>query len=209
MRAAVELRAAKADASVPSPQFVSDLHDRLRRDLQQSDDLQPPTGDERQALRPRRVSRRLVLEGVGMAAAAGVAVAIDRTVSTSHNQTEPPSAQQRLVPDTGAWQPIGLTASLAQGTVNRFDTAGAVGFVSNDRGTLLAVSGICSHQGCLLQLNQAAQRLDCPCHRAAFALSGRVLFSQLPTPPGPLPRLEVRDHDGRVEVYLPQPAASV
>jgi cytochrome b6-f complex iron-sulfur subunit len=140
-----------------------------------------------------------------VAAAAGVAVAIDRTAFAPSHQPGAPSAQQQLVPDTGTWQPVGPRASVAQGVVTRFDTAGAVGFVAEENGTLQAVSGVCSHQGCLLQLNQAAQRLDCPCHRAAFAFSGRVLFSQLPTPPGPLPRLEVRDHNGQVEVYLPRP----
>jgi Rieske Fe-S protein len=151
------------------------------------------------------VSRRWLLEGAGVAAAAGVAVAIDRTAFAPDQHTGSPSAQQQLVPNTGTWQTVAARSALAQGTISRFDTAGAVGFVTEDSGALLAVSGICTHQGCLLQLNQAAGRLDCPCHRAAFAFSGRLLFSQLPTPPGPLPRLEVRDHNGQVEVYLPRP----
>jgi cytochrome b6-f complex iron-sulfur subunit len=214
MRAAIELRASQGDAAAPSPQFVNDLHDRLRRDLQQQQpsEHQPsenhgsePGPSEHPLFERARVSRRWLLEGAGVAAAAGVAVAIDRTAFAPSHQTGLPSAQQQLVPDAGTWQPVGPRASVAQGAVTRFDTAGAVGFVTEERGTLLAVSGICSHQGCLLQLNQPAQRLDCPCHRAAFSLSGRVLFSQLPTPPGPLPRLEVRDHNGQVEVYLPRP----
>ena len=199
MRAAIELRAGLGNASGPSAQFVDDLHARLRLDAQQ----QPSVNVESA---PSRVSRRWLLEGAGIAATAAAAIAIDRTAFAPGHQTEAPSAQQPLVPESGAWQPVGTRPALAQGTVARFDTAGVVGFVAEDRGTLLAVSGICSHQGCLLKLNEAARRLDCPCHRAAFNLSGQVLFSQLPTPPGPLPRLEVRDQNGQVEVYLPQPA---
>jgi cytochrome b6-f complex iron-sulfur subunit len=87
--------------------------------------------------------------------------------------------------------------------VTRFSTPGAVGFIATENGALEAVSGVCSHQGCLLKFNEAARRLDCPCHRAAFSLTGEVLFSQLPTPPPPLPRLALRDEGGHVQVYVP------
>jgi Rieske Fe-S protein len=92
---------------------------------------------------------------------------------------------------------------LGEGVLTRFDTPAAVGFVTNDAGTLRAVSGVCTHQGCLLQPNQAAGRLDCPCHAAAFSASGELLFAQLPTRPGPLPRLQVRQQNGLVQVLLP------
>jgi Rieske Fe-S protein len=57
-----------------------------------------------------------------------------------------------------------------------------------------------------LQLNQPAGRLDCPCHRTAFGVDGRVMFSQLETPPPTLPRIQVRGRNGQVEAFLPQEA---
>ena len=40
--------------------------------------------------------------------------------------------------------------------------------------------------------------------RSAFSLTGEVLFSQLATPPPPLPRVALRDEDGTVQVYVPK-----
>lgn len=195
MRVAVELRAARAEEATPSPQFVSDLHHRLSQELdeQKVDALAP------------RVNRRVLLQGAGVAAsAAGVAVAIDRTVFVT-SQPASQSAQQHLSPDGGTWHTVATLASLTEGAPTRFETASAVGFVTNDGGSLLAVSGVCTHQGCLLQANTAASRLDCPCHRTAFSVAGALLFAELPIPPAPLPRLQVRNQGGQVQVFLPPP----
>jgi nitrite reductase/ring-hydroxylating ferredoxin subunit len=198
MRVAIDLRATKAEEATPDPQFVSDLHDRLSHEL-----------DHRPAEQPvplSRVSRRRLLEGAGVAAAAaGVALAIDRTAFTPSGQPAPQTAQGQLAPNGGTWHTVASTTALGEGVLTRFDTPAAIGFVTNDGGTLRAVSGVCTHQGCLLQPNQSADRLECPCHRAAFSSSGQLLFAQLPTPPGPLPRLQVRQQNGQVQVLLPPP----
>lgn len=196
MRAAINLRAQHAEAASPRPEFVNDLHDQLRRDLNAQSDLD-------RGPRPARVSRRWVLEGAAVAAAAAVGVVTDReALAPNYHST---ASSTSLVPTTGEWQPVASRAVLAGGATTRFDGPGAVGFISEQQGTLLAVSGVCTHQGCLLQLDPTARQLDCPCHRTAFALSGDVLFSQLSTRPAPLPRLAVRDRNGQVEVFVPRP----
>lgn len=195
MRASVALRAARVEASTPSARFVDELHDQLRQQLE----------DDRPAAISRRVwQRRWVLEGAIAASAAAVAVTVDRTAFPSSGG-QPRSAQPQLTPDKGTWHTVGEHSALVGETVTRFSTPGAVGFVATDHGVLEAVSGVCSHQGCLLEFNEAARRLDCPCHRAAFSLTGKVLFSQLPTPPPPLPRLALRERSGQVQVYVPPP----
>ena len=194
MRLAIELRAARAEETGPSPEFVSDLRDRLSAELDETPVEVPAP----------RVSRRRLLEGAGVAAAAaGVAVAIDRTAFSPSGQPAQQTAQSEMSPSGGTWHTVASSAALANGVLTRFDTPGAVGFVTNDGGTLRAVSGVCTHQGCLLQANQSAGRLDCPCHRTAFSPSGEVVFAQLPSPPGPLPRLQVREQGGQVQVLLP------
>jgi nitrite reductase/ring-hydroxylating ferredoxin subunit len=194
MRAAIALRGARVEDGAPSAQFVDELHDRLRQQL----------GDPRPVEVPRVWQRRWVLEGAIAASAAAVAVTVDRTVFPS-NGPQPQTAEHQLAPDTGTWHTVAPRASLAGATVTRFSTPGAVGFVAAENGTLEAVSGVCSHQGCLPEFNESARRLDCPCHRAAFSLTGTVLFSELPVPPPPLPRLAVREQAGQVQVYLPPP----
>lgn len=196
MRAAIELRASQPEEARPRPEFVADLRRQLHRDL--SDDTTP--GDQ---LASRRVSRRRLLEGVGIAAAAVTAgVILDREVlDTGHTTT--PNAEHQLVPDKGTWQPVAATTDLTNGQVAPFKTSSTVGFVVNDAGTVRAVSGVCTHQGCLLRQNPTAARLECPCHRASFALDGKVISHELRQPPPPLPRLSVRERDGQVEVYTP------
>ena len=194
MRAAIELRSARIEEMTPSSRFIDELHDQLRRQLE----------DDQPDAVPRAWRRRWVLEGAVAASAAGVAVAIDRTVFGSSGP-QPVSAQRQLAPDAGTWHVVAERAALTGGAVTRFSTAGTVGFVANQDGVLAAVSGVCSHQGCLLKFNESAGRLDCPCHRAAFSLSGEVLFSELPTPPPPLPRLAIRDEGGHVQVFVPPP----
>jgi nitrite reductase/ring-hydroxylating ferredoxin subunit len=196
MRAAIELLASRADEARPRPEFVSDLRRELGREL--SEDTTP--GDQ---LANRRVSRRRILEGVGIAAAAVTAgVILDREVlETGHTGTS--SAERQLVPDKGTWQPVAASADLTNGQVAPFKTGSTVGFVVNNGGTVQAVSGVCTHQGCLLQQNPTAGRLECPCHRASFALDGEVITHELSQTPPPLPHLSVRERDGQVEVYTP------
>jgi Rieske Fe-S protein len=193
LRAAIELRAAQPAADLPRPEFV----DGLRRRLGELEGEGPP----------RRVGRRafLTVAGAGAGAvAAGVAGAVvDRSL------LQPPShgsaAQGTLDPAAGAWVRVAGVDDVTGRTVS-FTTPNVVGFVTERAGALVAVSGACSHQGCLLKLNQAAERLDCPCHRTAFSAEGRLLFHQLDTAPPPLARLQVRRNGDAVEVLLPQQA---
>jgi cytochrome b6-f complex iron-sulfur subunit len=71
--------------------------------------------------------------------------------------------------------------------------------------TLRAVSGICTHQGCRLAFAARSARLVCPCHGATFALDGTVLTHKLPVPLEALPRIEVREVSGAVQVFAPHP----
>jgi nitrite reductase/ring-hydroxylating ferredoxin subunit len=195
MRAAIELRAGQPGASLPRPEFVAELHRQLSADL-----VDPAA--EPAATAPTHVSRRGLLAGAAAAAAAAVAGAfIDHELVGSPGPT--PAAGRDLVPDQATWRPVAASSDVANGQVVRFMTKQAVGFVSTTGDQLRAVSGACTHQGCLLALNQVAGKLDCPCHRASFALSGDVLNHELPIALAPLPRLQVRDRNGHVEVLLP------
>jgi nitrite reductase/ring-hydroxylating ferredoxin subunit len=198
MGAAIELRASQAEEASPRPEFVADLHHQLARHL----GAETAPGDQ---LSIRRVSRRRLLEGVGIAAAAVTAgVILDREVLDTGGPTTS-NTQQPLVPDHGTWQPVVATSDLGNGQVAPFQTASTVGFVVNKGGTVQAVSGICTHQGCLLRQNPTAARLECPCHRASFSLDGKLISHELSQPPPPLPQLSVRERDGQVEVYTPPP----
>jgi cytochrome b6-f complex iron-sulfur subunit len=193
LRAAIALGAARPGADTPSPEFVAGLGRQLR-------------GGVAPVAAPRTVSRRHVMvAGAVAAGVAGVGVAgavVDRTL-LSPSGGPGPAAGGELTPDSGAWVRVGAEADVATGAVHRFATATVVGFVSEREGTLTAVSGVCTHLGCLLQPNEPAGRLDCPCHRTSFGSDGRLLSSQLRVEPADLPRIEVRRRGGNIEARLP------
>ena len=201
MRAAIELNNAQPGAALPRAEFVRDLHRRLADQLNESD----ATED----LAAARLSRRRVIGGIGVAAAAAAAAAaggvvVDRELLNSGSSPSVPKAQE-LVPDDGTWKPVVAAADLGDGQVARFSTASTIGFVVNDNGNLSAISGVCTHQGCLLRHNEAAGRLDCPCHRASFSLQGDVLRQQFRQPLPPLPHIQVRENNGQIEINDARP----
>jgi Rieske Fe-S protein len=95
-------------------------------------------------------------------------------------------------------------AAVSGGATQRFDAGGVIGYVSGTDAGVVAVSAACTHQGCILVHNAAAGRLDCPCHRTAFGVDGRLLFSQLATEPAPLTHVQARSRNGNVEVLVPR-----
>jgi nitrite reductase/ring-hydroxylating ferredoxin subunit len=197
LRATIELNEARTEAARARPEFIDDLHRRLAEQLE---DHEVPANAT-----AARVDRRRLIGGIGIAAAAAVAGAVlDRKVLTSDDTPSAPVAQE-LVPDEGVWTPVVSVSKLAAGDVARFSTTSMVGFVVNDGAHLSAVSGVCTHLGCLLQHNAAEGRLDCPCHRASFSLQGEVLRQQFPEPLRPLPHLAVRERDGQIEINDARP----
>jgi cytochrome b6-f complex iron-sulfur subunit len=189
LRAAIELRSTQPAADLPAAEFVEGLRRRLG---EMSSEGAPAAVDRR---------RFLAVAGAGAVAAGVAGVVADRALlrpAAPENEATGP-----LEPADGAWVRVAATGDLSAGTV-RFTTGSMAGFVSDRAGELVAVSGACTHQGCLLRLNDEVGRLDCPCHRTAFDAEGRVLFHQLAAAPRPLPRLQVRRNGDDVEVLLPE-----
>ncbi|MEV0405377.1 Rieske (2Fe-2S) protein [Actinoallomurus sp. NPDC050550] len=183
LRLAIELRAARPGSDAPREEFVADLHRRL---------AQPET-----APTPMPVRRRLVLGGALAATGAAAGASIDHALTSGTT----PRGGGTLMPFNGRWRTVAATADLPEGTVRPFDIGSVVGFVTRHGGRLRAISGVCTHQGCLLHL-EGGTRLRCPCHQALFAFDGTVLYHRLPKPPRALPRLAVREASGAVEVYV-------
>lgn len=48
--------------------------------------------------------------------------------------------------------------------------------------TFLALSNRCTHQGCTVNITNAGQQLDCPCHGSRFSSDGAVLRSPAQDP---------------------------
>lgn len=61
----------------------------------------------------------------------------------------------------------------------------------------VAFSPYCTHVGCPVTWTPGAEMFMCPCHGGTFHRDGRVAAGP---PPRPLERLEVRIHEGQVEL---------
>jgi nitrite reductase/ring-hydroxylating ferredoxin subunit len=184
LAAAIVLRSATPGWGMPDPHFVEQLHRRTAQETQG------------EVLPRARLSRRRLLATGGAAAAAaatGIVVGDRLRPSTTFDRN--------LVADGASWVDVAAVADIPVGTVRRFSTVAFEGFVVNRDGiTIEALSASCTHLGCILRFNPDTASLDCPCHRATFALDGSPLvhmpYQQLP----PLPRLQTRVRGGRIEV---------
>jgi cytochrome b6-f complex iron-sulfur subunit len=120
-----------------------------------------------------RCSRRAILEGIGVAAIGGLLLA-----GCGSNGADLPNA---TVTTCGADTCIDLTdaanAVLAQtGGTMVFDAPDdRILIVRVSEGSVLALSAICTHEGCIVDYNASAQRIDCPCHGSEFGVDGHVI----------------------------------
>lgn len=199
-RVAIDLAGADVDAQEPREAFVNDLRDRLEA-LERE-----PAGPPRRAL----PGRRGVLAATATGAAATGAGLVGAVTDHVLNRPAEPGVASGAAPDgelrpiNGRWHTVAAETDLAEGDVLPFDLGAVVGFVRRAAGRVEAISGICTHQGCRLNLQPPLDRLACPCHGATFTLAGRPL-----THPhnarslAPLPRFEVRVQDGQVQILAP------
>jgi cytochrome b6-f complex iron-sulfur subunit len=195
MKTAIDLRAARLGSDSPREEFVTDLHRRLADGIDSVERSGSASGG----------TRRQIVLGTSIAAASAAAgIVVDRTLLRGPDASSPPPPAQGVVePNTGAWRPVGASADVDDGRTLAFDLGTVRGFVHRVNAQLEAVSGICTHQGCRLWLDVPENRLRCPCHSTSFSLAGRPITHQLPIAPPPLPRLQVREIQGVIEIFAP------
>lgn len=201
LAAAIHLTAGRPGADLPSEEFVARLHARLGEDFGAADAVRRTPATDGAAPAPTASgTRRRFLRGtaaVAASAAAGAAVSGHLAGQAASTGDDPAVIR----PNHGSWNAVTSVADLPTGSVHPFQVGGLRGFVYRGAAGLVALSGVCTHQGCLLSVGAGSSRLDCPCHRTSFGLDGQVIEYQLAVRPRALARIEVRERDGRVEVF--------
>jgi Rieske Fe-S protein len=202
LRTAILLRSARVGADSIHEEFVSSLHQRLAAEL-----------DETPAPVPLARRKVIVRLGVTAAASAAVGAGLDQvlaprgTKAPATTTQEPviaaPPPEQELTPDNGVWTTVAAAVDLPEGSAIQFDLGTITGFVSRTDAEVWAVSGICTHLGCRLNLDAPAKMLNCPCHGASFSVTGAVLRHRLKVALSPLPRIQAREIDGAIQVLAP------
>ena len=107
----------------------------------------------------------------------------------------------------GKWTPVGKSELFVIGKPQRVtvEHGGVLYVTRTDAKTLVAVSAKCTHRGCEVGWSAEASQLQCPCHGAAFASSGKNIHGTRRRPEEVLPALVsplVREKAGIVEVNL-------
>ena len=165
---------------------------------------------------PWMTRRAALLGGLGVAAGAVGATALERLGLGARGGLAPQPAQHSSTPqpspapvparatidprpEVARWLDTGIVfQEMAEGQPHRV-TAGSVGaFVFRKGVKLLAVSAYCTHLPCELVWRSADHVLDCPCHNQLFDADGLSLAEGYKLPPLPLVRTRVVN--GRVEV---------
>ena len=188
IQVAIWLRAARLGSDLPDPAFLERL----------SLELGTEVGEVERGR--SRVTRRGILRTAGVAAGA---VVVGGAADRIQQATVSPLATQSLVPDAGSWRPVAAVSALPPGDAMRFSTEEVHGILLNEAGQVRALSGVCTHLGCILTINTAARRFDCPCHDLAFSWKGTVLYYRLQSEPAALPEIPARLREGMIEILLP------
>jgi Rieske Fe-S protein len=72
-------------------------------------------------------------------------------------------------------------------------------FIVNTGGDLFALSGVCTHLGCLVNWYRLENRFRCPCHSGQYDIKGNVIAGP---PPAPLNRLPLKIEHQKAKVGL-------
>jgi nitrite reductase/ring-hydroxylating ferredoxin subunit/uncharacterized membrane protein len=100
-----------------------------------------------------------------------------------------------------AWTALTDESQLEAGKPLRRSAAGAGVMLVLHRGEIHALADRCSHRGCSLAEGTLRDgTITCKCHGSTFTLDGRVVTGPATSPQ---PSLEVRVHDGKIEVRRP------
>lgn len=124
----------------------------------------------------REVVQKFLLGGTVLVLAPSVLESCSKTAMT--NPGTGPAG-------TSTGTTIDLDLSLAQ--YSALNSTGSSKIVQNiliiNTGTkIVALSSICTHQGCTVGYNAGAAEIDCPCHGSVFSTNGSVLVGPASSP---------------------------
>jgi len=88
-----------------------------------------------------------------------------------------------VLPTNGGTGTIDLTSSAyaALNTVGGYAYSGNVIIIRSSTTSYIAMSSICTHQGCTVGYSSSAKKIVCPCHGAVYNTNGTVLQGPAPS----------------------------
>jgi len=107
----------------------------------------------------------------------GAVIAVTPSVITSCSKDDQPENPDNNG-DTGGKK---LTIDLTSPNYSALNTAGgsvsvqAIIIANTGNNVFVALDSTCTHNGCTVTYNQAANNFPCPCHQSVFSTSGSVV----------------------------------
>ena len=97
------------------------------------------------------------------------------------------SCEDDIPEDPGGGDPNELTIDLTEDKYSALGSAGGSVIESgiiiiNTGDGYIALSSLCTHQGCVVSYNHSNGNLPCPCHGSIFSTSGSVLNGPASSP---------------------------
>lgn len=141
--------------------------------------------------------RALVLIGGSMAAAA----AVPSVLAACASEPAPTAWVTADASPSDLEVDAPAEVSFAGTTADGDDLVGVAWLVAQADGSIVAFDPRCTHQACEYDWADGANRFECACHEAAFAVDGNVLYGP---PPRPLARFETRTSGDTIELAVPE-----
>jgi len=133
----------------------------------------------------RRTFLGIGLAGLGALAAAAVGWPVFRYLAPRSSKE---AAGKVVIPER----------DIPEGGARFFEYAGSSAVLVRKRdGSLVALSAVCTHLGCIVQWQKESQDFLCPCHAGHYSADGIVTAGP---PPKPLPRIPFSVSGGNITV---------
>ena len=126
------------------------------------------------------MKRRDFLNNTGTVLGVGI---IAQTLEGCSKSSVVPSA-----PPAGMTIDLSSPANSALKTTGGFVLTKGIYVICTAPSTYIALSSICTHQGCTVNYDSGSNKFSCPCHGGMYDSSGKVLVGP---PPSPLPKYSV------------------
>lgn len=98
----------------------------------------------------------------------------------------------------GAEKVVIAVADLPEGEAKFFQYAGSSAvLVRTKGGSVIALSAVCTHLGCIVQWEKEKQDFLCPCHAGRYSAEGAVTSGP---PPRPLAKIPFTIAEGKITV---------
>lgn len=125
----------------------------------------------------REVVQKFLLGGTVLAIVPSVLESCSKDPNTANPGSNPggtPPAGSKIDLDLSAVENSALNTTGSSKIVSNI-------LIINLGGTFIALSSICTHEGCTVGYNKTAGDIECPCHGSVYSTSGSVINGPAPS----------------------------